>query len=189
VARLRARIAGDGRFHDATPFISAFPDVVDVDPLHVVIETRSGGITGHEARAVLYAEHGQHVEMSTDDVIVAIVGAGVVHDMDALADALLALPRTDTARHHIELPDAGPRRMTVREAWFAEAETVAAAEAVGRVSADSVAAYPPGIPNLLPGEEITAATLEFLRETAASPKGWIRGALAEDMSVVRVVRD
>lgn len=188
VARLRARVASDGRFQDATPFITEFPDVVDHDPLHVVIETRSGGITGHEARALLFADHGQHVEMSTDDVIVAIVGAGVVHDMDAFADALMTLPSYDTARHHhIELPDPGPRRMTVRDAWFSPAETVSAAAAVGRVSADSVAAYPPGIPNLVPGEEITAATLEFLRETAASPKGWIRGALTDDMSLVRVV--
>jgi len=188
VARLRARLASDGRFQDATPFITAFPDVVDVDPLHVVIETRSGGITGHEARALLFADHGQHIEMSTDDVIVAIVGAGVVHDMDALADALLALPTSDTARHHhIELPDPGPRRMTVREAWFSPNEIIASSGAVGRVSADSVAAYPPGIPNLIPGEEITEATLQFLRDTAASPRGWIRGALADDMSLVRVV--
>jgi lysine decarboxylase len=188
VARLRSRLASDGRFQDATPFVSAFPDVVDIDPLHVVIETRSGGITGHEARALLFAEHGQHVEMSTDDVIVLIVGAGVVHDMETFADALLALPSSDTARHHhIELPDAGTRRMTVREAWFAPSEVVPSSEAVGRVSADSVAAYPPGIPNLMPGEVITEATLAFLRDTAASPNGWIRGALAEDLSLVRVV--
>jgi lysine decarboxylase len=188
VARLRARVSADGRFRDASPLIRAFPDVVDVDPLHVVIETRSGGITGHEARSLLFSDHAQHVEMSTDDVIVALVGAGVVPDVDALADALLKLPTSDAAtRHHIELPDPGPRRMTVREAWFSPTEVVSAREAVGRVSADSVAAYPPGIPNLMPGEEITASTLEFLHETAAAPFGWVRGSLAADMSLVRVV--
>ena len=59
---------------------------------------------------------------------------------------------------------------------------------VGRVSADSVAAYPPGQPNLMPGEEITAENLTFLRETAAAPFGHVRGAYVPDVSLVRVVR-
>jgi lysine decarboxylase len=187
-ARLRERVASDGRFRDATPRIGAFPDVVGVDPLRVVVDVRSGGISGHEARSLLFQELGHHVEMATDDVVVAIVGAGTAPDSDALADALLRLPeRPASTRHHIELPDPGPRRMTVREAWFAPTEVVPAGDAVGRVSADSVAAYPPGIPNLMPGEEITAPTLEFLRETAAAPFGWVRGALDDDVAHVRVV--
>ncbi len=186
--RLRARVAADGRFHDATARITAFDDVLAFDPLHVVIETRSGGISGHDARAVLFHELGHHVEMATDDVIVVLVGAGNELAADELADALLALPtREGAGRHHIALPDPGRRVMTVREAWFAPSEVVAASRAVGRVSADSVAAYPPGIPNLMPGEEITAATLEFLQETAAAPFGHVRGAIAPDMSLVRVV--
>ena len=186
--RLRARVTADGRFHDATARITAFDDVLAFDPLHVVIETRSGGISGHDARAVLFHELGHHVEMATDDVIVVLVGAGNELAADELADALLALPtREGAGRHHIALPDPGRRVMTVREAWFAPSEVVAASRAVGRVSADSVAAYPPGIPNLMPGEEITAATLEFLQETAAAPFGHVRGAIAPDMSLVRVV--
>jgi lysine decarboxylase len=51
-----------------------------------------------------------------------------------------------------------------------------------------VAAYPPGIPNLMPGEEITAENLDFLQKTAAAPFGHVRGALEPDMSKVRVVR-
>ena len=187
-ARLRERVESDGRFRDATPRIAAFPDVVGVDPLRVVVDVRSGGISGHDARSLLFQELGHHVEMSTDDVIVAIVGAGTAPDPDALADALLRLPdQPASARHHIELPDPGPRRMTVREAWFAPTEIVDSGAAVGRVSADSVAAYPPGIPNLMPGEEITEQTVEFLRETAASPFGRVRGAVDDDVSHVRVV--
>ena len=51
-----------------------------------------------------------------------------------------------------------------REAFFAANETVPAAEAVGRVSAELVAPYPPGVPVLAPGELITAAALDALRE-------------------------
>ena len=187
-ARLRERITADGRFIDATERILSYPSVVDIDPLRIVIDTRSGGISGHEARHLLYAEHGHHLELSTDSVVVGIIGAGVEIDADALADALLALPRTESGRGQaLTLPPAGPRRMTVREAYFADSEIIDASAAVGRVSADSVAAYPPGIPNLMPGEEITAENLEFLQKTAAAPFGHVRGALEPDMSKVRVV--
>jgi lysine decarboxylase len=186
--RLRERITADGRFRDATPRLREFPSVVDIDPLRIVIDTRAGGISGHEARHLLFREHGHHLELSTDDVIVAIIGAGVAPDADDLADMLLELPETATdSRRITTLPAAGPRRMTVREAYFARAEVVPASTAVGRVSADSVAAYPPGIPNLMPGEEITTENLRFLQEVAAAPFGHVRGALVEDMSMVRVV--
>ena len=66
--------------------------------------------------------------------------------------------------------------------------SVSAAEAVGRISADTLAAYPPGIPNVIPGEEITAETVAFVRAVAASPTGYVRGAVDEGVSSFRVVR-
>ena len=188
--RIRDRVTADGRFRDATPQLTQFPSVVDLDPLRVVIDTRSGGISGNEARRLLFDDLGHHLELSTDDVVVCIIGAGVAPDGDSIADALLRLPQGSSAHRTVSSPpQAGPRRMTVREAWFADAEVVPAAQAVGRVSADSVAAYPPGIPNLMPGEEITADNLAFLQEVAAAPFGHVRGAYVPDISLVRVVRD
>jgi arginine decarboxylase len=187
--RLRSRVESDGRFRDATPRLREFPSVVDIDPLRVVIDTRSGGISGNEARRLLFHELGHHLELSTDDVLVAIIGAGVEPDADEFADALLRLPQGSSAHRSISSPPpSGPRRMSVRQAWFSEAEVVPVESAVGRVSADSVAAYPPGIPNLMPGEEITAENLTFLREIAAAPFGHVRGAYVPDLSLVRVVR-
>jgi arginine decarboxylase len=54
-----------------------------------------------------------------------------------------------------------------REAFFAANETVPAAEAIGRVSAELIAPYPPGVPVLAPGELVTAEAVEALREVAA----------------------
>jgi len=54
-----------------------------------------------------------------------------------------------------------------RAAFFASNQTVPADAAVGRVSAELVAPYPPGIPVLAPGELITAQTLAALRQAAA----------------------
>jgi lysine decarboxylase len=37
-------------------------------------------------------------------------------------------------------------------------------DAVGRISCESIAGYPPGIPALLPGERITEEVVAYLRE-------------------------
>jgi arginine decarboxylase len=188
--KLRSRIDVEGRFVDPTPDMLAFDDVFALDPLHVVIDTRSGGISGHQARATLFEEHQINLEMSTDSVVVAIIGAGSVPDIDRVADALHVLPRVAPTKNsaNLELPAPGPRATSVRAAYFAETEVVAADQAVGRVSADAVAAYPPGIPNLLPGEVVTRDAVAFLRETVAAPFGHVRGGAAKDMSQFRVVR-
>ena len=51
-----------------------------------------------------------------------------------------------------------------RDAFLGDAEVVAVDDAVGRVSAESIAGYPPGIPALLPGERITTELVAYLRE-------------------------
>ena len=56
--------------------------------------------------------------------------------------------------------------LSPREAFFARHETVTAVAAVGRISAELVAPYPPGVPVLAPGELITAEALAALREVA-----------------------
>ena len=189
VDKIRGRLAAEGRYGSIDARMLAFDDVMALDPLRVVIDTRAGGISGHEARHLLFTEHNIHLEMSTDAVLVAVIGAGAVPDVDRLLEALHRLPAEGVdSTSHIELPTPGERATSVRDAYFAETEIVSAANAVGRVSADAVAAYPPGIPNLLPGEVINTETVNFLRQTAAAPYGFVRGAMAKDMSLFRVVR-
>jgi arginine/lysine/ornithine decarboxylase len=79
--------------------------------------------------------------------------------------------------------------MLPRDAYFAGTELVPAAQAIGRISADTLAAYPPGIPNVIPGEEITAQTVAFLQAVAASPSGYVRGAVDPDVARFRVTRE
>jgi arginine decarboxylase len=186
--KIRDRIATEGRFRDAGEHIAQYPDVFALDPLRLVIDTRIGGISGHEARALLFSEHGIHLEMSTDAVVVAVLGAGAQPDADRLVEALHRLPQRDAQqRRHIELPPPGARATSVRDAYFAPSEVIPAEQAIGRVSSDTLAAYPPGIPNLLPGEVISAEVVEFLQATVAAPFGHVRGAVVSDVSRLRVV--
>lgn len=187
---VRARIRAGGRFGLADEAILADPSVVALDPLRIVIDTRQAGLSGHAARRHLLQDHNVHVEMSTDSLIVCIVGAGVDLDVDRLMAGLAALPAESQHAHAPlpPLPGAGPRTTSLRQAMLGDIELVPAQEAIGRVSADSLAAYPPGVPNLLPGELVTAEVVDFLQAVAAAPTGYVRGAADPLVSRLRVLR-
>ena len=73
-----------------------------------------------------------------------------------------------------------------REAFFAPNETVGADAAVGRISAELVAPYPPGVPVLAPGEIITAEALAALR-AAHAEGGRIAYAADRTLATFQVV--
>jgi lysine decarboxylase len=75
--------------------------------------------------------------------------------------------------------------MTPREAFFGPQEVVPADDAAGRVAAESLAAYPPGIPNVLPGERLTAETIQYVRR-ALDLGGSLRGASDRRLRTIRV---
>lgn len=187
---LRDDIIHRGRFRDDGPDLMAHEDVVALDPLRIAINMQTGGISGYEAKAILFDEYRIHCELATGNTLLLLCGAGVTPNVSAISEALHALPHTATTEEiGLDLPQPGISHMTVRAAYFSETELVPASGAVGRISADSLAAYPPGIPNLLPGEEITKETIDFLVTTANAPFGHVRGCSAEDMSVFRVVKN
>ncbi|HRN29075.1 MAG TPA: PLP-dependent transferase [Terrimesophilobacter sp.] len=191
-SRIREQIRRGGRFEIVSDNW-AFDEVVTTDPLRISIDVRSAGLSGHAVRDELIRSAGIYTEISTDSCIVAFLGPGFAPEPSRFVDALHALTPTKalayTPTHSLPLPRFGELRMRPRDAWFAPAETVPAHDAVGRVSADTLAAYPPGIPNLLPGEIITAEAVEFLRTVAASPGGHVRGAIDASVDRLRVVAD
>ena len=59
-------------------------------------------------------------------------------------------------------------------------------DAVGRISCESIAGYPPGIPALLPGERITPETAAYLRELVESGAR-LHGAADPTMRTIHVL--
>lgn len=174
-----------------------FDDIVERDPLRIAIDVSKLGITGHELRSRLGEGYGTFLEISTASAVVAIVGAGKTPDIARFTNALTEIA-ADVRNNYggssqllgqlPSLPEPGRLILRPRQAYFAQTEVLPVAEAVGRVSSDALAAYPPGIPNVLPGEEITHETVEFLQAVSASPIGYVRGALNKEVSSFRVVK-
>ena len=75
-----------------------------------------------------------------------------------------------------------------RDAFLGASEAVPVDDAIGRISCESIAGYPPGVPALLPGERVTAEVVVYLRElTAAGAR--LHGAADPTFATVRVLID
>jgi len=162
------------------------------DPTRLVLLLSGVGANGVEIERMLIGQ-GLPVELADRDTVLPIV---TVADDDATVDALVTAlvgaihatsgpPRPQSTAVSWRIEPASV--MSPRAAFFAPRERVKADIAVGRVSAELVAPYPPGVPVLAPGELITAELLEGLRIAAALG---VRVAYASDptLSTFEVVR-
>lgn len=168
--------------------------VLAYDPLRLAIDVRGTGATGYELSALLRDRHDVNVELEGENVLVGVFGmaerAGEQGErlVSALERVLAQLaPAGDRRREAFAPPPPwGELAMTPREAFLSPQDVVPFAAAAGRVAAESLAAYPPGIPNVLPGERITAATLDYIGR-ALEQGGMLRGASDRRLGTLRVV--
>lgn len=162
-----------------------------VDPLKLTLVLAGTGANGNAIERDLLAA-GMPVESADRDVLIALVSlADTRQSIDGLVAALTAsierhrgAPRAivGAASYRVD-PIAA---MAPRQAFFAPAEAVAFDAAIGHVSAELIAPYPPGIPVVAPGEQITTAVLDALEQARASG---VRIAYAADptLRTLRVI--
>lgn len=162
------------------------------DPAKIVLRANQLGASGVEIEKALGAA-GIRVEMADRDTLVFLATlADSAEDFTHLADALIPIlktqrqpPRTSaTALSWSVVPTRG---ISMRDAYFAETEMVPVTSAVGRISADLIAPYPPGVAVVAPGEVLTVQIVEGL---AKSKEAGVRIAYATDatLSTYRVVK-
>ncbi len=160
------------------------------DPLRVVVSVRKAGLTGYEAAGWL-ARRGLFVEMADPQNLVLVIGLGVnaVH-CENLLQALKEAVKSDNfygkGAPGFGIAPIAAARMSPREAWFAPSRNVPLHQASGKVSAEWVAVFPPGIPALIPGEEINPEMIEFLSAVRAAG-AHVQGPCDPSLGFLRVV--
>ena len=172
------------------------PGVHAYDPLRLAIDVRGTGAGGYELAALLRDRSGVMMELAGENVMVGVFGmaehAGPQGErlVAALREAVGALgQRGDRMREGFAPPPPwGEMAMSPRDAFLGPQEVVPVADAVGRIAAESLAAYPPGIPNVLPGERLTAETLDYIH-TTLEHGGSLRGASDRKLETIRVVAE
>ena len=143
-------------------------DFPSLDPCRLTVCTAGTDITGHALADALWSEHGVACEMADERSVVFILTesdtAGAIHRLRR-GLRVLSRRRRETALPVETRPfPPAERVMSVRDARFAPSAEVSLSDAEGRVCARPVTPYPPGVPLLWPGEKITKAHVELIRE-------------------------
>lgn len=141
----------------------------DLDETKILIGTRGLGMTGTEVQSLLNRDFGVQPELGAAAHVLCILTIGTTEeDVARLVGALRDLSRGCTGAPTTPSGDmsdlatltATPETaMIPRDAFFAPTQVLDSANSVGRVCAEVVTPYPPGIPVWMPGERITRDTL------------------------------
>jgi lysine decarboxylase len=174
--------------------IAQRPGVHGFDPFRIVV--RTGRLCARQVARHLSELADVHLELVTDRLIVVHFGLGEplyergIQLVEFLAEAVDAAgPEGEGGpAFAMPVPEAGGLAMSPRDAFFGPHDVVPFERAVGRISAETVVAYPPGIASVIPGERLTSAVVAGV--TALVERGaTLRGTFDGSLEAVRVVRE
>lgn len=166
----------------------------DLDPLQVVVDLSPLSCSGYQAAEWLHENHAIDFHLSDHRRVGIQLSFADGHETTSLAVGALA----DLARSASELPPRPtvevpeprelrlPQETTPREAYFAAVEDIPTERAAGRIAAEVITPYPPGIPAVLPGERLDQAVLDYLTTGRVAGMN-IPDAADHDLKTVRVV--
>lgn len=178
--------------------VRPYKSVQDLDLTRLTVDVSGLGITGLAADEILHEALGVTAELPELRHLTFIVSIGntpedgvrllegFTHLQARLADGGVngGLPQSGLSM--VEHPLFSQPLVSPRTAFFATTLTVAAQAAIGGVSAETVSAYPPGIPTLVAGETITAAALDYLI-TVKQQGGYITGCSDLSLKTLKVL--
>lgn len=173
------------------------PGVAGWDPLRVVIDVRGTGHSGYRVASALRASYDIYPELATHATVVLVLGLAqpldalerFAHDLWATVQRLAADGTHQVGPVLVPPPVEATSAPVIppREAFLGVSEAVPVDAAIGRVSTEAIAGYPPGIPTLLPGERVTAEVVAYLRALVAAGAR-LHGAADPSFATLRVLR-
>ncbi|AZU61371.1 aminotransferase class I/II-fold pyridoxal phosphate-dependent enzyme [Neobacillus mesonae] len=167
----------------------------DYDPMKLIISVKDLGLTGYEVEKWLREKHNIEVELSDLYNILCIVTFGdTEYEADQLVNALKDLSlefehrAAKTEPVEVLLPEIPVLALTPRDAFYSETEVVPFEESAGRIIAEFVMVYPPGIPIIIPGEIMTKENLHYIKKNleAGLP---VQGPEDDDLKTIHVIKE
>jgi len=159
---LRKRIDSMANVHQLKP---DFGYQNDVTKIFIKVD----GLSGKRLESILEIDFKIEVESASDLGLLLLSNIGNKRsDFEYLADCLEKISKTQYSdicymENRKHMPMLTPKiKMSLRDAFYSEKETIPKANAVGRISAEVIAECPPGIAVLLPGELILSEHMAYL---------------------------
>ncbi|MFC5712337.1 aminotransferase class I/II-fold pyridoxal phosphate-dependent enzyme [Thalassorhabdus alkalitolerans] len=165
------------------------------DPTKLLISVYDLGITGYEAELWLRTHYNIEVELSDLYNILCIVSFGDSEkETSLLVKAIQRMSLEKEAVHKetevtsLSLPDIPTLSMLPRDAFYTDTELIPFYETAGRIIAEFIMVYPPGIPILLPGEIITEENLIYIEKNmkAGLP---VQGPEDPSLQKIKVIKE
>ncbi len=172
------------------------PGFVTLDQTRLTVNVSDLGFTGFAAEEIL-DELGVTAEFSSLQHLTFILSLGnTPADIQQLFQSFVTLSQMTSSqqakRGCILWDDVFMVRNSVqispREAFFSYTETLPIEKTSDRICTEIVSPYPPGIPILMPGEIITKAALDYLRQIQTMG-GFITGCADTTLRTLKVVKD
>lgn len=167
----------------------------DYDPTKLIISVKDLGLTGYEVEKWLREKHNIEVELSDLYNILCIITFGDTdYEADILVNALKEL--SDEFKDRAEkiepvqvlLPDIPLLALTPRDAFYSETEVIPFEKSEGRIIAEFVMVYPPGIPIFIPGEIITKENLLYIQKNIEVGLP-VQGPEDDELKTIRVIKE
>lgn len=166
----------------------------DYDPTKLIISVKELGLSGYDVEVWLRDKYNIEVELSDLYNILCIITPGDTEkEADILVSALteLAAERqsyTKKVNAQVLLPNIPVLALSPRDAFYSETELVPFNESEGRIIAEFIMVYPPGIPIFIPGEIITKENLLYIKTNmeAGLP---VQGPEDYDFKYLRVIKE
>lgn len=140
--------------------------IFDFDPTKLAVNTLEVGLAGIEVYSLLRDEYDIQIEFGDIGNILAYLSIGDrIMDLERLVSALSEIRRRYKGRSAdmLDYEYINPRVvMTPQEAFYTAKTSLPIAKSAGRICAEFVMSYPPGIPILAPGEEITDEIISYI---------------------------
>ncbi len=166
--------------------------IFDFDKTKLSVNTQDIGLAGIEVYSILRDEYDIQIEFGDIGNILAYVSVGDRHqDIERLVSALSEIrrrcKRSKGQLHNFRY--ISPRVVHPPQlSFYSDKVSLPLLESAGRVCTEFVMCYPPGIPILAPGEEITQEIIDYIgysKEKGCSITG------AEDMETnfINVMKD
>jgi arginine decarboxylase len=166
---------------------------VDFDPTRIVVNVSALGIDGFTADEILTHQCGVTAELPTLRQIAFIISLGNTQkNINHLVQGLTNLAQMQKSSalqtsSALTLPALKLPALSPREAFFADHESLSIKQSIGRISAETICPYPPGIPLIFAGEQITPDAIAQLQQIKAQG-GLITGCADPDLQQIQVVQ-
>ena len=119
------------------------------------------GLTGFDVYTLLKKKYGIQMELAEGYVVMAVItSSDTEYSIGKLVSALKDIDNNYGEKMvvmspHVTTDQVNELILSPREAFYCEHEQLAIDDSIGRVSADTLMIYPPGIPLVIPGELIS----------------------------------